>query len=70
VCHDRGNEPDRVRGESLRGQMGQGAVFEVGIDLFDDGVLAVGLSAAEVSRTLACMVTKNAWCRWVSNRVS
>ena len=51
-------------------QMGQGTVFEVGIDLFDDGVPAVGLLAVAVSRTSAGTVMKNTWCRRASNRVS
>ena len=46
--------------------MCQGGVFEVGVDLFDDGVSAVGLVAATVSRS---PVVKKAWKRQVSNKL-
>ena len=40
---DREHEPGGVRGERPGGQVGQGRVLEVGVDLFDDRVPAVGL---------------------------
>lgn len=38
----RQDQPGRVGGELSRGQVRQGTVFEVRVDLLDDGVLAVG----------------------------
>jgi len=50
--------------------VGYGGVLQVGVDLFDDGVTAVGLSAATVSRSLRSVVVKNAWKRQVSNKAA
>ena len=41
--HHGQHEPGRVRGELARGQVRQGGVLQVGVDLLDDRVAAVGL---------------------------
>ena len=42
VGHHRADQPGAVGPEVAGGQVGQGAVFQVGVDLLDDRVLAVG----------------------------
>jgi hypothetical protein len=61
------HQPGGVGGERAAGQVCQGGVLQVGVDLFDDGVAAVGTSAATVSRLL---VVKKAWYRHRSNSPS
>ena len=50
--------------------MRQGGVLQVGVDLFDDGVSAVGLVRGDGVERSAGAVVKNAWKRHTSNRVS
>ena len=52
VCHDRRDQPGRIRGENTRWHVGQGAVLQIGIDLLNDGVLAVGFVRGDRSQSL------------------
>ncbi len=47
VGHHRADEPGRVRSEFTGRQVRQRTVFQVGVDLFDDGVPAVGLICSD-----------------------
>ena len=53
VGHDSCDEPCIIRTEVSRGQVGQCTVLEVGVDLFDDGVAAVGLIGCDRVQVLS-----------------
>lgn len=47
ISQCRSHQPGRIRGELPRGQVGQGAVLEIGIDLLDPGMLAMDLIGSD-----------------------
>ncbi len=54
---------------NARGQVRQGGVLQVGVDLLDDRVPAVGLVRGDGVGTSGSVVVKKAWNRQVSNSV-
>ena len=64
------HQPGGVGGEHPGGQVRQGGVLQVGVDLLDDRVAAVGLVRGDGVQDSGSVVVKNAWNRHMSNRVS
>lgn len=64
----REHEPGAVGGELPGEQVRQRGALEVGVDLFDDGVPAVGLVGGDGVERSAGAVVKNAWKRHTSNK--
>ena len=50
--------------------MSQGGIFQVGVDLLDDGVAAVGLVRGDGVSSAGSVVVKKAWKRQVANSAS
>ena len=67
---DREHQPGGVGGEHPGGQVRQRGVLQVGVDLLDDRVPAVGLVGGDGVRIAGSVVVKKAWNRHTSNRVS
>ena len=68
---DREHQPGGVgAGTPRRGRCASAGVLQVGVDLLDDRVMAVGLVRGDGVEDRGSAVVKNAWKRQVSNSVS